>query len=101
PGALLQRRRQRGARPGLRGGARHPGEEQAQGGAARAHRALPALRHAGARPAAGRDLPRAHPAEEVPMTSLWWKDQRFLIAAGVIVIVLAVAYALDFTRRRR
>lgn len=34
------------------------------------------------------------------MTGLAWKDERFLIAAGVIVVVLAVAYALDFTRRR-
>jgi Ca-activated chloride channel family protein len=30
-----------------------------------------------------------------------FRDQRFLIAAGIIVVVLAVAYALDFTRRRR
>jgi len=35
------------------------------------------------------------------LSEISFKDQRFLIAAGVIVVVLAIAYALDFTRRRR
>jgi Ca-activated chloride channel homolog len=34
------------------------------------------------------------------MTGLTWKDERFLVAGLVIVVVLAIAYALDFTRRR-
>jgi Ca-activated chloride channel family protein len=34
------------------------------------------------------------------LSGLSWKDERLLIAAGAIVVVLAVAYALDFTRRR-
>ena len=32
--------------------------------------------------------------------ALWFKDPRFLIVAGSVLLVLAVAYALDFTRRR-
>ena len=34
------------------------------------------------------------------MTGFAFHDQRFLIAAGVLVVVLAIVYALDFTRRR-
>jgi Ca-activated chloride channel family protein len=34
------------------------------------------------------------------LTGFGWKDPRFLIGAGAMLVVLAVAYALDFTRRR-
>ena len=34
------------------------------------------------------------------MTGFGFHDQKFLIAAGVLLVVLAVVYALDFTRRR-
>lgn len=34
------------------------------------------------------------------MTGFVFHDHRFLVAAGVLVVVLAVVYALDFTRRR-
>lgn len=34
------------------------------------------------------------------MTGFTFHDQRFLIGAGVLVVVLAIVYALEFTRRR-
>jgi hypothetical protein len=34
------------------------------------------------------------------MSGFAFKDEKFLIFAGVILVVLAIAYALDFTRRR-
>lgn len=34
------------------------------------------------------------------MTGFAFSDHRWLIVAGVVVVILAVAYALDFTRRR-
>src|SRR5262249_6791104 len=98
---VLPRRRRGGAGARIRGGARHTGEVQAQGGAAQPAGAHELVRRPGAGAGARRGPPRADALAEVPVSGLTWKNPAFFYVAGALVVVLAIIYALETTRRRR
>src|SRR5262249_36491501 len=93
------RRRQRRARARLRRGQEHAREEQAQGNQEDPDGALRPLRGPRAAAAAPRGPPVDDPLQEVPL-AMHAQQPIYLYIAGGVLVVLALAYALDETRRR-